>query len=152
MHRPGETAAKVSTIKLAHSKTRDIALPMLIFIPRYRKQQTRSPAAHHPPQETVQVDQLRAKSSSIPILSPPASREQGAPNFLPQAPQTESLEFPENDETLRSITERRTDVAERTGVEISSTVLGQDNNTGQVPFYTGIIATQRPFALLFEYQ
>ncbi|KAJ5168039.1 uncharacterized protein N7482_003633 [Penicillium canariense] len=36
-----------------------------------------------------------------------------------------------------SITERRDDVAERTGVEISSTVLGQDNRNGQVPFYIG---------------
>ncbi|KAJ5158132.1 uncharacterized protein N7500_007783 [Penicillium coprophilum] len=63
--------------------------------------------------------------------------ERRTPNLLPQVPRTEQLDFPRDDGTLRSITERPTDVAERTGVEISSAVLGQDNNTGQVPFYTG---------------
>lgn len=77
---------------------------------------------------------------------------------VPQAAHAELLDFTGDDGTPRSITERhsiterRDDVAERTGVEISSTVLGQGKRTGQVPFYTGIIATQLLPALLFGYQ
>lgn len=77
--------------------------------------------------------------------------ERETPNIASRAPQVDRLHSPRDDRTFRSITERHDDAEESTGVEISSTVLGQDNKTGQVPFYTGIVATQRLLALLFGY-
>ena len=67
--------------------------------------------------------------------------EREAPGVVSRAPQTDLLDPPRDGRTFCSITERHDDAAESTGVEISSTVLGQDNKTGQVPFYTGIVAT-----------
>lgn len=128
-----------------------IASQGLIFIQSHRKQQTGSLVARRPPQETVQVDQFRAEPGSIPLSKPSASREQESLDPIPQAIKTKRLDFTGDDGMPRSITERRDDVAEHTGVEISSTVLGQGNRTGQVPFYTGITATQHLPALLFGY-
>ncbi|CAG8296202.1 unnamed protein product [Penicillium nalgiovense] len=80
---------------------------------------------------------------SIPLSKPSASMQRDSHDPVPQAAHAELLDFTGDDGTPRSITERhsiterRDDVAERTGVEISSTVLGQGKRTGQVPFYTG---------------
>ncbi|KAF4765931.1 hypothetical protein HAV15_010739 [Penicillium sp. str.  len=103
---------------------------------RRRKQQTRSLTAR-PPRETVQVDQPSAEPSSILLSHPLPPMERETPGIVSRAPQTDRLDSPRDDRTFRSITERHEDAAESTGVEISSAVLGQDNKTGQVPFYTG---------------
>lgn len=63
-----------------------------------------------------------------------------SPDLVRQAPEAVQMGI-SGDGGTRSISERRNEVAERTGVEISSTVLGQDKKFGQVPFYTGIIPT-----------
>lgn len=115
-----------------------------------RKQQTGSRVAPPPPQETVQVDQPRAEPSRIVLANPLASMERETPDVVSRAPQTERSDFPRDDRSFPSITERCDDLAE--GVEISSTVLGQDNKAGQVPFYTGIIVPRRLLALLFGYR
>ena len=77
--------------------------------------------------------------------------ERETPGIVSRAPQADRLDSPRDDRTFRSITERHEDAAESTGVEISSAVLGQDNKTGQVPFYTGIVATQHLLSLLYGY-
>ncbi|KAF4771948.1 hypothetical protein HAV15_011122 [Penicillium sp. str.  len=103
---------------------------------RRRRQQTGSLAARRPPQETVQVDHPRAEPNSVPLSNPSASMDRESPDLVRQAPEAVQMGI-SGDGGTRSISERRNEVAERTGVEISSTVLGQDKKTGQVPFYTG---------------
>ncbi|KAJ6096933.1 hypothetical protein N7486_007679 [Penicillium sp. IBT 16267x] len=121
---------------------------------RRRKQHNGSHVARRLPQETLQVDQ-RAEPSSTPLSRPSASLEGEPPELVPHTTQAEPLHSIGADRTPRSITERYNiierpdDVAERTGIEISSTVLGQDNRTGHVPFYTGITPTHRVPPLQF---